>query len=167
MKILITSVAKSEKEILGNLLQKYLFESSEYDGSEVNDLGLYEYPYFENYWTEKNRWAYLIKVNGKLAGLIMINNHPEVEQKTDYSLAEFFVLPKYRCQGVGTGAAKCIFGHFQGRWQLKYHPHNLVAKNFWLQTVKKYAKGKYQLVTGEPTTKYHDGTSSEVLIFTT
>ena len=59
MKIEIVPVGINEKEILRNLLEKYDYEFSQYDNRDVNKLGLYGYKYLDNYWTEKNRWAFL------------------------------------------------------------------------------------------------------------
>jgi predicted acetyltransferase len=109
MNISITLVTKDEKEVLKNLLEKYDYEFSQYEDMDVNNLGLYGYKYLDHYWTDKNRFAYFIKVNEKLAGFIMINNHSETEKETDYSIAEFFVMYKYKRMGVGTYAIKYIF----------------------------------------------------------
>ena len=43
MKIELTPVDVSEKEILRNLLEKYDYEFSQYDQRDVNHLGLYGY----------------------------------------------------------------------------------------------------------------------------
>lgn len=43
MKIELLEVAKEQKEILRNLLEKYDYEFSQYDMRDVNDLGLYGY----------------------------------------------------------------------------------------------------------------------------
>ena len=39
---------------------------------DVNDDGAYGYRYLDHYWTEEGRYAYFIKVSGKLAGFVMI-----------------------------------------------------------------------------------------------
>ena len=102
----IVPVKIDEKEILRNLLEKYDYEFSQYDQRDVNKLGLYGYEYFDYYWTEKNRWAFFIIVDGNLAGFVMVNDYPEADEETDYSLAEFFIMYKYRRCGVGKYAAK-------------------------------------------------------------
>ena len=79
MDIIIELVKKEEKEILRNLMEKYRYEFSQYDDLDTNNLGLYGYDYFDNYWTENNRFPFFIKVNNKLAGFIMINDYPEIK----------------------------------------------------------------------------------------
>jgi hypothetical protein len=53
--IKLVPIKMTQKEIVRNLLEKYLYEFSQYRGTDVNDLGLYGFPYLDNYWTEKNR----------------------------------------------------------------------------------------------------------------
>lgn len=72
----------------------------------------------------------------------MINTFPEIEEKTNYTVAEFFVMHKYRGQGVGRYAAFHVFDSFHGKWQLKRHPKNLGSVHFWNKIIYEY--------TGEP-----------------
>jgi predicted acetyltransferase len=163
--ITITSISKDEKEILRNLLEKYLYEFSQYDNYDVNDIGLYGYDYLDNYWTEENRGAYFIRVENKLAGFFMLNNYREIEIETNFTLSEFFIMYKYRKQGIGTYVVKNIFSNYKGKWQLMYHPKNMVSKIFWNKIVKEYTNGKYEIIKDNVKAKYNDGTIGEVLIF--
>lgn len=122
----IIKVKKEEKEILLNLLEKYEYEFSQYTLIDVNPLGLYGYDYLDYYFTEENRYAYFIKVDGKLAGFVMINDYPEIpDEKTDFCVSEFFVLFKYRKQGIGRKAIFEVLDKHRGKWQLKRHPKNI------------------------------------------
>ena len=161
MDITIVLASKNEKEILRNLLEKYLYEFSQYDDADVNDIGFYGYDYLDYYWTEnnENRFAYFIKVDKKLAGFFMIREH------TNYEMAEFFVMNKYRRLGVGTYVMKFIFNKYTGKWQIGYTPRNKIAKIFWNKIVEKYTNGKYTLVKDNPKHKYKDNTLGEELIF--
>jgi len=167
MDIIIDPVKKEEKEILRNLLEKYGYEFSQYNGLDINNYGLYGYDYLDNYWTENNRFPFFIRVNKKLAGFVMINDYPEVNINTNYSLSEFFIMYKYRRQGIGKYVVNCVFNNFKGKWQLKYHPKNEISKIFWTKTVSEYTNGKYELITNAPETKYEDGSIGHVLIFET
>lgn len=168
MRVELRIVKEDEKEILRNLLEKYDYEFSQWDLRDVNALGLYGYSYLDCYWTEKNRFPYFILVDGKLAGFVMVCDYPEVEDKpTDFTMAEFFVMYKYRKLGVGTIAAKKAFELHKGRWQLKRHPHNLPSVAFWNKVVSEFTKGNYTLVEGYPGTDYDDGTLGDIFFFTT
>ncbi|TCT17228.1 putative acetyltransferase [Natranaerovirga pectinivora] len=166
MNIDIVQVGIEDKEVLRNLLEKYNYEFSQYNNRDVNKLGLYGYDYLDNYWTEKNRWAFFIVVDDHLAGFIMVNDYPEVqEEKTDYTLAEFFIMLKYRRCGIGKYAAYKVFDMFKGRWQLKRHPKNLASVYFWDKVVRDYTKGNYRLVKSYQGTEYEDGTLGDIFFF--
>ncbi len=104
----LVPVKEEEKEILRNLLEKYLYEFSQYELEDVNPLGLYGYSYLDCYWTEEGRWAFFLKADGRLAGLAMVNDYPEAG-KTDYCMSEFFVMYKYRRCGLGAWAVRQLF----------------------------------------------------------
>ncbi|WP_346913235.1 GNAT family N-acetyltransferase [Clostridium sp.] len=165
MNIELKCVNVEDKEILRNLLEKYDYEFSQWDNRDVNKLGLYGYDYLDCYWTEEKRWAYFIEVDGKLAGFIMINNYPEADEETDYSLAEFFILYKYRRCRIGKFAAIKVFDMFHGKWQLKRHPKNIASVYFWDSVVSEYTKGKYRLVESYPNSEYDDGTLGDIFFF--
>lgn len=165
MDIKLTRVSIGDKEILKNLLEKYDYEFSQYDKRDVNKLGLYGYDYLDYYWTEENRWAFFILVDEKLAGFVMVNDYPEVEAGTDYTLSEFFVMYKYRRLGVGEYAATKAFDMFNGKWQLKMHPHNIASVHFWNNIIRKYTKENYTLIESHPEAAYDDGTLGDVILF--
>ncbi len=167
MDIQVIPVPEGEKEILRNLLEKYDYEFSQYDQRDVGPLGLYGYGYLDHYWVEKNRYPFFIKVDGKLAGFVMVNDHPEVVSGTDYTLAEFFVMYKYRRMGVGRYAARYVFDRFKGRWQLKRHPKNLASVRFWNSVISECTNGSYQLIESCPEAAYDDGTYGDVFVFDT
>ena len=131
MNVQLAPVTVDEKEILRNLLEKYLYESSQWEAADVNALGLYGYDWLDCYWTEPNRWAFFLRVDGKLVGFAMVNDYQEIPgENTDYAMAEFFVMHKYRRCGVGREAAFWLFDHFPGQWQLMHHAKNAAGGRF-------------------------------------
>lgn len=167
MNIEMVPVAKGEKEVLRNLLEKYDYEFSLYDNRDVNELGLYGYDYLDYYWVEENRHAFFIKVDGNLAGFVMVTDYQEVIKDTQYTLAEFFVMYKYRKMGVGRHAAYFVFDKFKGKWQLQRHPKNLPSVYFWNAIVRDYTQGKYTLLESHPEAAYDDGTLGDIFVFET
>lgn len=166
MNVELKQVSLDEKEILRNLLEKYEYEFSQWDKRDVNKLGLYGYEYLDYYWTEERRWAYFIMVDSKLAGFIMINDLPEVNDRdTDFQVSEFFVLYKYRRLGIGKKALFKVLDLHRGRWQLKLHPANKASVHFWNNVINEYTKGQYELVQSYPGTEYDDGTLADVFFF--
>lgn len=163
----LTPVREDEKEILRNLMEKYNYEFSQYDNCDVNALGLYGYSYLDNYWTEKGRWAFFLKADGKLAGFAMVNDYPESGEKTDYCMSEFFVMYKYRRCGLGKWAAFQLFDKFSGTWFLKRHPKNIPSVHFWNKVVSEYTGGDYRLEEGRKDLAYSDGTPGDAFFFRT
>jgi predicted acetyltransferase len=166
MNIELKPVMLSEREILANLLEKYDYEFSQWDKRDVNALGLYGYKYLDCYWIEDNRWAYFILVDNQLAGLILVNDFTEAQDRpTDFTVAEFFIMYKYRRAGIGSYAARTVFEMHRGRWQLKYHPHNEASVTFWNKVISEYTKGKYECINDYPGSGYADGTLGSILFW--
>ena len=160
-------VEREDKGILRNLLEKYDYEFSQYDLRDVNKHGLYDYCFLDHYWTEDNRWAFFLLADGKLAGFVMVNDYPEVDTPTDYTMSEFFVMYKYRRCGLGRFAVQQLFERFHGRWQLKYHTKNTASVAFWNKVVSDATGGHYEVLRDHPDAVYPDGTPGEVLVFET
>ena len=166
MSIELRPVQLEDREVLGNLLEKYDYEFSQYDRRDVNKLGLYGYKYLDYYWTEEHRWAYFIVVDGNLAGLVMVIDLPEVEgTETDFQMAEFFVMYKYRRLGVGRAAVFQVLDKHRGRWQLKRHPKNIASVLFWDKVISEYTGGRYELIKSHPKADYADGTRGDIFFF--
>lgn len=47
-----------------------------------------------------------------------------------YSIAEFFVMKKYRKAGIGSRAANIIFNTFKGEWKIGQLESNVPAQGF-------------------------------------
>ena len=167
MHVTVRKIELEEREILANLLEKYSYEFSQYQKNDVNKLGLYGYQYLDCYWWEgEKRWAYFIEVDEKLAGFIMINDYPEVEdRKTDYVISEFFVMHKYRRMGIGRKALHMVLDLHRGTWHLKRHPKNESSVYFWNNTINDYTNGIYEMIEAYPNTEYDDGILADVFFF--
>lgn len=166
MNIEIRKVSIDEKEILKNLLEKYDYEFSQYDKRDVNNLGLFGYQYLDYYWTEEKRFAYFVLVDSKLAGFVMINDLPEVDDReTDFQIAEFFILYKYRRLGIGKRLFFEVLKKHHGKWQLICHPHNKVSLEFWTRAINEFTQGRFEKVESYPNTEYTDGILADVFFF--
>lgn len=133
----------AEKPILRQLLELYEYDMSEFEGREIGPHGFYGYRYLDHYWTEPDRHPYLIFVQAQIAGFALVNRHG-VSGEGRWSVAEFFVLKKYRRQGVGEFAAMHIFDLWRGLWevtQLGAHP---ASHMFWRKVIGKYTGGQYE-----------------------
>lgn len=142
-------VHETQKEILYNVLQKYLYEMTKYYDDEMDDKGNYLYKYFDNYFIESNRKAIFILYNNKLAGFIMLNNYSYINQATDNVIAEFSVFPIYRKRGIAQKAVELLYSQYPGKWELKFNLCNIPAANFWIQSTNKFKPVVYQLEHNE------------------
>jgi predicted acetyltransferase len=73
------------------------------------------------------------------------------QPRTDYRMAEFFVLRARRRLGIGRMAVQLILSRFAGRWEINEYLRNAQAVNFWRRVVAAYTRGNYQerIVNGE------------------
>lgn len=149
MNVTITPALLEEKHILEHLMQFYQYDFTEFDNADANEEGLYPYRYLPFYWTESNRHPFLIRVNGKLAGFVLVRL--EIDGMIDpprkvNQIAEFFIMKKYRGQGAGEVAAKWAFDQFPGDWEVAQTTNNFPAQTFWHKTIAGYTQGKFQKV---------------------
>lgn len=134
---------KEDEIIIANLLQFYIYDFSEFIGGDVNETGLYE-PYTDlaNYWNEGDRkFPYIIKSGGKYAGFVLVKKMES--NKDGYTIAEFFIMRKYRRTGIGRNIAKQIFNGSKGEWEVFQRETNKPAQEFWVSVINEYTKGQF------------------------
>lgn len=145
MNIKLKKITEEEKDILYRLLQYSLYEESLNDGNKINQDAIYEYKYFNLYFTDNNRDAFLIKTeDDKLAGFAMINTYV-IYEKEGHSIAEFMILPEYRKNKIGTKAANKCFELYQGIWEVTASFNSEIAFNFWKKVIEEYTNNNYDL----------------------
>ena len=120
-------VSFEQKSVLHNLMELCQHDYSEFGGEEVNEHGLFGYRYLDHYWTKAGRYAYFVRVDGKLAGFVLVRTLEEGDSMA-YSRAEFFILRKYRRQGVGGQAARRVFDLSAGVWRVHQEAQNFPAQ---------------------------------------
>jgi predicted acetyltransferase len=140
-------VPEAEKSVLRQLLELYAYDFSEYDGADINQHGFYGYTYLDHHWTEATRYPFFIKVDGQLAGLVLVSDYRYVEtDPTTRSISEFFVMRKYRRQGVGKTIAFQLFDKFPGKWEVFQHQENAPSQRFWEAVIGAYTRENYKRV---------------------
>lgn len=143
MEIDVSPAQIEDKPVLRNMLQLYLYDFSEFGGWDLGVHGLYDYPYLDHYWTEPNRHPFLIRVDGHLAGFALVSMTPS-ERGAEIGFSEFFVLRKYRRQGVGETVAHTLFARYPGSWAIEELETNVVAQRFWRKVIGRYVDGAYR-----------------------
>ncbi len=151
MKIDVCPVPLEEKSILRNLMELYAYDFSEFDDADVDSHGLYGYSYLDHYWTEEGRHALFFKVDDRLAGFAMVRQC-QIDGALTWTMAEFFVMRKYRKHGLGRTAAWRIFDQFPGLWNVAELAENLPAQVFWRRIINEYTQGKFNEVNRDDDT---------------
>jgi len=118
-----------DKSTILELLQFYLYDFSELTGTDLAEGGRYEHRSFDPYWTDADRHPFLIRADGRLAGMAL------VQSGDPHDMAEFFVVRKYRRSGVGAEAARTVFAMFPGEWQVRQIAANPGATAFWRRII--------------------------------
>ncbi len=149
--VALVPAIEADKSIIRNLLHLYLHDLSELNGRDPTPQGLFEYSRLDHYWTAEGeaegRQAFLITVEGQIVGFVLKNRWSVLNRDRSVStVAEFFVLRKWRRQGVGRVAAWTLFDNFPGDWEVRQERVNLSAQAFWRATIDTYSKGRYEEV---------------------
>lgn len=129
MEIELVPARETDRPILRRLLELYSYDVSEFNGADVDQHGEFGYRYLDHYWTENDRAAFLLRVNGHWAGFALVRN------TAPFDMAEFFVMKKYRRRGIGRQAAIDLFQRFPGPWQVRQQQTNPSATSFWRSVI--------------------------------
>ena len=98
--------------------------------------GPFDYPYLDDYWTEPGRYPFLVRVEGKLVGFVLVSALEETGNETIWEMAEFFILRKYRRHEIGRMVAHQVFDLFAGKWRVTQEEGNLPAQAFWRRVIE-------------------------------
>jgi predicted acetyltransferase len=130
--------------VLRRLMQLYLYDLGTIDGWNISAEGLFGNPEkIERFWTERGRRSFFIRADGALAGFVLIRDEATHGGKGTHEISEFFVLRKFRRQGVGEQAARMAFDLAPGPWELSQLASNAVAQQFWRAVIDRYTGGTF------------------------
>lgn len=142
MSIEVIPALITDKSIIQRMMELFRHDLSEFEDIDLDEHGYFGYPYLDYYWVEPDRYPFIVRVDGKIAGFALINQHTHFPD-SQYSVAEFFILRKYRLRGIGRQAAVDIFDRFRGRWEISKLPTNVAALRFWHEVIKSYLPERY------------------------
>jgi predicted acetyltransferase len=132
-----------QEQTLANLLQLYAHDFSEFHPLEIGADGRFSYAPLPLYWSEPDRYPFLVRMDDKLLGFVLVKRGSEISgNHTVWDIAEFFVLRGCRRRGIGTQMAHQVWRRFPGPWEVRVMQSNSAASHFWAQAVS--------LFTGEP-----------------
>ena len=156
MQISIEPALPADQSTIQNLARFYIYDMSRYCGRmkgwETPSNGLYECFDLSRYWKEPNRYPFLIKMDGELAGFALINKIGSVDS-TDWNMGEFFIISKFQRKGVGQYVAENLFKRFPGLWEVMQIPENKAGILFWENVIQRFTQGNYEkkeVIIAEP-----------------
>ncbi|MEX1021349.1 MAG: GNAT family N-acetyltransferase [Litorilinea sp.] len=99
-----------------------------------------------NWWVRDRCTLYVIRVAGVPAGYAAVLADPVYlpDAGVDFELVDFYIVPKYRGQGVGRAAARLVFDNHRGRWVVYELEKNQPARAFWQQILHEYTHGQFE-----------------------
>ncbi|MBA3581329.1 MAG: hypothetical protein H0W44_02635 [Gammaproteobacteria bacterium] len=60
-----------------------------------------------------------------------------------HDMAEFYIIPTVRRQGLGEEFAQAIFRHYPGKWQVRQIEGADLARTFWRRVIKDYTHNEF------------------------
>jgi predicted acetyltransferase len=130
---------EEQEPILANLLELYIHDFSEFLDMELGADGRFGYRDLGVYWREPDRHPFLVKVDGKLAGLVLVKRGSLISgEERVWDMAEFFVVRGYRRRGTGTEMAHAVWRRFPGRWEVRVMESNETGRRFWERAIRAF-----------------------------
>ncbi len=122
-----------------NLARFYIYDMSEFLGWACPPTGLFGGcdEFFEDWKTGKNH-PYLIRAGNELVGFAGVK-----ACENGHCIQEFFILRKFRRQGIGRRIAVALFEAFLGDWTIQQLAKNAPAVGFWRAVVRDYTEGEF------------------------
>jgi predicted acetyltransferase len=136
-------VAPVEERVpIQRMLELYQHDLSDIWDQDLDSHGEYGYA-LDRFWDTEGFHPFVATVGGKYAGFALVNQAVRVGTH-GYWMDQFFVLKKYRHQGVGMFLAHSVFAALPGRWEVGQMPANLTAQRFWREAIGKYTGGRFR-----------------------
>jgi predicted acetyltransferase len=144
MQIEVKQADSSDRVKFDNLMQFYVYDFSEFLPMELDENGSFTEEILDDYFTDPTKASFLVFVDGKLAGFVLVNSETVLQQNQGgRSIQEFFIMRMYRRQGVGKIVATQIFSLYTGRWEVRVVRKNLPARAYWKKVIREYSEERY------------------------
>jgi predicted acetyltransferase len=136
----IIPAAPEQEPIVANLLELYAHDFSEFRDLVLGADGRFGYRDLSLYWRDLNRHPFLVRMDGNLAGAVLVKRGSEISgNESVWDMAEFFVVRGYRRRGIGTEIAHEVWRQFPGQWEVRVTQTNHSAHLFWEHAITAFA----------------------------
>jgi predicted acetyltransferase len=130
-----------DRSVLSNLYQLYIHDFTDFVNLELDDSGKFGYDPLPLYWSEPNRFPFLIRANDRLVGFALIKKGSDFSGDSRVmEVADFFVFRGARGLGIGYSVAERIWRRFPGPWEVRVMITNVPALAFWTRAVCRYTQ---------------------------
>ncbi|MFK8100891.1 MAG: GNAT family N-acetyltransferase [Saprospiraceae bacterium] len=144
MSISLTPIPITARATLEAMLISYFKEIDPTKIQQVATGEQLDYPYLDQYWTDKNRFAFFILNKTNIVGFSLLNDHIICKSfLAQRAVAEFYIKKKYRNLGIGKRAALLLFQQFPGKWEVKQASDNPSAIQFWRNTIQTITRNDF------------------------
>src|SRR3954468_5063260 len=145
MNVTLDPVSRGDEPTVNRLMQLYAYDFSEFMGGDIGDAAVFFSGETKaTYRPEPWRHAFLVRVEGRLAGFVIVDERSRITgDPSVVDMSEFFVLRKYRRSGVGTAAATLAFGRFPRQWEVRELADHASALALWRKTIGGYTGGRF------------------------
>ncbi len=129
--------------VIQNMAQFYVYDVSRECGFILSADGRFEPNDYKVYLQSKEKLAYIVKINGELAGFVLLNEIG-ISDTTDWKIDQFFVLAKFQGKGLGRNVFQQLLQKHTGHWELTVLPDNKSALLFWQRVIGEHANNQYK-----------------------
>ncbi|MCM2326956.1 MAG: GNAT family N-acetyltransferase [Lysobacter sp.] len=137
----IRPATPADRVPIGRMLELYQHDLSDVWDQDLDGDGQYGYS-LDKYWSNPRCRAFVFLVAGKYAGFALVDDSVSLPEN-EHWMAQFFVIRKYRRQGLGSEAARRVFDVVRGRWEVGQMRKNLPAQAFWRRVIDEYTGGRF------------------------
>jgi predicted acetyltransferase len=136
MRLRVEPATAGMRAALEALFQLYVYDFSAMVGEDVEEDGRFPAPQLDTLWNDPRQEPFLFRVEDRLAGLAIVHHGSRLTGEAEvWDMAQFFVMKKYRRQGLGARAARRLFEMHRGPWEVRQIPENTAATAFWRRVI--------------------------------
>jgi predicted acetyltransferase len=137
----IRRAERKDDRALAQMLELYQYELSDIWDQDLDENGAYGYD-LARFTDDPNCYACIALIDGKYAGFALVDQAVKIGSQ-GYWMDQFFILKKYRGNGIGTRLARHTFTTLPGDWEVGQMPENHAARDFWQRAISQFTHGKF------------------------
>jgi len=139
----VNRVDRSSDEVLANLFEHYMHDMAEWFDFDTKTDGRYAYP-TDTIW-DRGLDVFFAYAGAIPIGFALVGSAAAwIGDAAARDLHEFFVIRRYRRNGVGRALADHVWHRYPGPWLVRVYQGNSPAVPFWRSAVAAYTGARYR-----------------------